>query len=411
MADNKGYLSMLEEQVKKNSEHSGNVPFIVSGGPFDFDICVLPGLTDVHVHLREPGFSYKETIGDGTRAAARGGFTAVCAMPNLNPVPDSVENMRTQLEIIERDAKVAVYPYAAISIGEQGKCLTDMEALASYAVAFSDDGKGVQDTGMMREAMHRAKALDKIIAAHCEDESLLDGGYIHKGEYARRNGHVGISSASEYKQVERDLELLRDTGCKYHVCHVSTAETVALIRAAKLDGLDVSCETAPHYLVFDDEMLKDEGRYKMNPPIRSARDRAALIEGVVDGTIGMIATDHAPHSAEEKSKGLKGSAMGVVGLECSFSAVYTHLVRSGVIDMAQLVKLMSTTPRERFGIKGGFEAGAWTAFNLDKKYEVKPEEFLTKGRATPFAGLELFGECIITRSGGKTVWSKSMTVR
>ena len=365
------------------------------------NICIFPTFCDVHVHFREPGFFYKETIKSGSLSAARGGYTDVCTMPNLNPVPDSVENIKEQLRIIENTAAIRVHPYAAITKGEMGNELVDFEKLAPYCIAFSDDGRGVQSEAMMRAAMLEAKKLNKIIAAHCEDNSLLEGGYIHKGEYAAAHGHRGISSESEWRQIERDLRLAKETGCKYHVCHISTAESVELIRKAKAEGVDVTCETGPHYLVLSDKDLEEDGRFKMNPPLRSERDRLALIEGIMDGTIDMIATDHAPHSLEEKSRGLEKSLMGVVGLETAFPVLYTYLVKEGIITLERLIALMSVNPRKRFGIK---ETDDICAFALDSEYEVIPDEFLTMGRSTPFAGRRVFGKNLITVCGGKTVW-------
>lgn len=365
------------------------------------NIYVFPAFCDVHVHFREPGFFYKETIKTGSLSAAKGGYTDVCTMPNLKPVPDSADNIKEQLQIIDKTAAIRVHPYAAITKGEMGKELVDFEALALYCIAFSDDGRGVQSEDMMRVAMLKAKALGKIIAAHCEDNSLLNGGYIHKGEYAAAHGHRGISSESEWRQIERDLRLAKEAGCKYHVCHISTAESVELIRKAKAEGVDVTCETGPHYLVLSDKDLEEDGRFKMNPPLRSERDRLALIEGIKDGTIDMIATDHAPHSSEEKSRGLEKSLMGVVGLETAFPVLYTYLVKEGIISLERLVELMSINPRKRFGIK---ETGDICVFALDSEYEVNPDEFLTMGRSTPFAGMRVFGKNLITVCGGKTVW-------
>jgi len=372
---------------------------------FSSEYAVFPGFCDVHVHFREPGFSYKETILSGSEAAARGGYTAVCTMPNLNPVPDSVEHIREQVGIIERDACIDVYPYGAITVGERGEVLSDLEGIAEYAIAFSDDGKGVQSEAMMREAMMRAKALDKMIVAHCEVNSELSpGGCIHDGEFAKKHGYVGINSASEWKQVERDLNLVREIGCRYNVCHISTAETVELIRKAKAEGLDVTCETGPHYLVMCDTDIKEEGRFKMNPPIRSARDREALVEGLRDGTIDMIATDHAPHSAEEKSKGLTGSAFGVVGLETAFAVLYTKLVKEGIITLEKLIEVMSVNPRKRFGLPCGEDFTVW---DLNKKFKVDPADFLSMGKATPFEGEELYGKCLLTYHNGKVVYKAS----
>ena len=370
---------------------------------------VFPGFVDVHVHLREPGFSYKETIRTGTLAAARGGFAHVCPMPNLNPVPDSREHLEEQLEIIRRDAVVHVHPYGAITRGEKGETLADLEAMAPDTAGFSDDGRGVQSPELMRSAMAEAKRLTKIIAAHCEDNSLLRGGYIHDGAYAREHGHRGICSESEWGQIARDLELAAETGVKYHVCHVSAKESVQVIREAKARGVDVTCEVGPHYLVYCDEDLQEDGRFKMNPPLRSREDRAALIQGVQDGTIDMIATDHAPHSAEEKGRGLEKSAMGVVGLETSFAACYTHLVRPGLISLEKLVDLMHGAPKRRFGFGTELAEGQpadLTVFDLDAKYTVDPETFQTMGRATPFAGCRLFGRCRMTMVGGEIVWQE-----
>ncbi len=368
---------------------------------------VFPGFVDVHVHLREPGFSYKETIATGTRAAARGGFTTVCPMPNLKPVPDSLSNLQPQLEAIARDGAVHVYPYGAITVGEKGEALADLEELAGHVVAFSDDGRGVQNPAMMRQAMLRAKALGKVIVAHCEDERLVGGGYIHDGAYAKAHGHRGNPSASEWKQVERDLELVAQTGCGYHVCHVSTKETVALIRQAKKDGLDVTCETTPHYLVFHDNMLQEDGRFKMNPPIRAEEDRQALLEGILDGTVDMIATDHAPHTPEEKAGGLEKSLNGIVGLETAFPVLYTELVRPGLLSLDQLVTLMHTNPARRFGIGSELEEGApadLTVFALDESYPIRAEDFLSMGKSSPFTGRSVFGRCLLTLSGGEIAW-------
>ena len=362
---------------------------------------IVPGLCDVHVHFREPGFSYKETIASGSAAAAHGGYTAVCTMPNLDPVPDSAEHLQVQLDAIKRGAAIKVLPYGAITVGEKGERLADMEAISDKVCAFSDDGKGVQNDEMMREAMTAAKRLGKIIAAHCEDNSLLFGGYIHDGEYARMHGHRGISSASEYKQIERDLRLAEETGCAYHVCHISTKESVELIRQAKARGVDVTCETAPHYLVLCDEDMQEDGRFKMNPPLRSREDKKALIKGIKDGTIDMIATDHAPHSAEEKGRGLEKSLMGVVGLETAFPVLYTELVMKNIITLERLVELMSFKPKERFGIDTNND---FAVFDISEAYKIDPENFLSMGRATPFAGREVFGRCLLTVHNGKAVY-------
>ena len=370
---------------------------------------LFPGFVDVHVHLREPGFSYKETIRTGTLAAAHGGFAHVAAMPNLDPVPDCAAALAVQRAIIEKDALVHVHPYGAISVGEKGERLADLDGLAPGVIAFSDDGRGVQSESLMREAMTRCHALGKILAAHCEDNSLLHGGYIHDGAYARAHGHRGICSESEWGPIARDLRLAEETGCAYHVCHVSTKESVALIRAAKRRGVDVTCETAPHYLTFTDEDLQEDGRFKMNPPLRAREDRDALIEGLLDGTIDMLVTDHAPHSREEKARGLEKSAMGVVGLETSFAASYTALVRPGILPLEKLVDLMHGAPMRRFGCGTELAEGQpadLTAFDLTKTYTVDPETFLTMGRATPFAGRALTGVCRLTMIGGSPVWKE-----
>ena len=370
---------------------------------------LFPGFVDVHVHLREPGFSYKETIRTGTLAAAHGGFAHVAAMPNLDPVPDCAAALAVQRAIIEKDALVHVHPYGAISVGEKGERLADLDGLAPGVIAFSDDGRGVQSESLMREAMMQCRRLGKILAAHCEDNSLLHGGYIHDGAYARAHGHRGICSESEWGPIARDLRLAEETGCAYHVCHVSTKESVALIRAAKRRGVDVTCETAPHYLTFTDEDLQEDGRFKMNPPLRAREDRDALIEGLLDGTIDMLVTDHAPHSREEKARGLEKSVMGVVGLETSFAASYTALVQTGILPLEKLVDLMHGAPMRRFGCGTELAEGQpadLTAFDLTKTYTVDPETFLTMGRATPFAGCALTGVCKLTMIGGEPVWKE-----
>lgn len=382
-----------------------------SGSIFDLSGQYLfPGFIDVHVHLREPGFFYKEGIKSGTDSAAKGGYIAVCPMPNLNPVPDCAENLAIQLDAIRQNACIQVIPYGAVTIGENGQELADYEEISSDVCGFSDDGRGVQSDEKMRQAMQKISKTGKILAAHCEDNSLLNGGYIHAGEYAARHGHKGICSESEWKQIERDLKLVEETGCKYHVCHISTKESVALIRQAKAKGLDVTCETAPHYLTMNDSMLQEDGRFKMNPPIRAEEDRQALLAGLLDGTIDMIATDHAPHSAEEKSRGLDGSMMGVVGLETAFPVLYTELVKNGILSLEQLIALMHTNPRERFGAGtplGEGEPASFTVYDLDEAYTIDPETFLTKGRATPFAGKEVFGRCVLTMYQGNIVWKKN----
>ena len=367
---------------------------------------IFPGFCDVHVHFREPGFSYKETIATGSRAAARGGYTAVCTMPNLNPVPDSVENLRVQRRLIEETACIHIYPYGAITVGEQGEALSDLEGMAPDVVGFSDDGRGVQSDDMMRQAMLRAKALGKPIVAHCEVNSLLRGGYIHDGDYAKAHGHRGICSESEWVQIARDLALVKETGCAYHVCHVSAKESVALIRKAKAEGLDVTCETGPHYLVMDDSDLQEDGRFKMNPPLRGKEDREALIQGILDGTIDMIATDHAPHSAEEKSRGLEKSAFGIVGIETAFPILYTCLVKPGILSLNKLLELLCVNPRRRFGLPLGTDYSIW---DLNAAYPIDPEDFLSKGRATPFAGWQVSGKCIATICDGKLVYAAPET--
>ena len=367
---------------------------------------IFPGFCDVHVHFREPGFSYKETIATGSRAAARGGYTAVCTMPNLNPVPDSVENLRVQRRLIEETACIHVYPYGAITVGEQGEVLSDLEGMAPDVVGFSDDGRGVQSDDMMRQAMLRAKALGKPIVAHCEVNSLLRGGYIHDGDYAKAHGHRGICSESEWGQIARDLQLVKETGCAYHVCHVSAKESVALIRKAKAEGLDVTCETGPHYLVMDDSDLQEDGRFKMNPPLRGKEDREALIHGILDGTIDMIATDHAPHSAEEKSRGLEKSVFGIVGIETAFPILYTCLVKPGILSLNKLLELLCVNPRRRFGLPLGTDYSIW---DLNAAYPIDPKDFLSKGRATPFAGWQVNGKCIATICDGKLVYAAPET--
>ena len=352
--------------------------------------CLFPGFADVHVHLREPGFSYKETIRAGTRAAARGGVTAVCTMPNLDPVPDTAEHLGVQTDIIRRDAAVRVYPYGAITLGERGEALSDMDALAPLVCAFSDDGRGVMDDGLMRAAMVKAKSLGKLVAAHCED--------------TRYGG-----AEREWRQIQRDLRLVSGTGCAYHACHVSCRESVALIRKAKAAGLDVSCETAPHYLVLNDGMLADDGRFKMSPPIRTEDDRQALLEGLADGTIDLVATDHAPHAAAEKSGGFQKSLNGVVGLETAFPVLYTELVKTGILRLEKLAALFSESPRRRFGLPES--PGDFTVFDLGSAYEIAPVQFLSLGRATPFEGMRVWGKCVLTAVGGNIVWQDDSTER
>ena len=362
---------------------------------------IFPGFCDVHVHFREPGFSYKETILTGSRAAAHGGYTAVCTMPNLKPVPDCAENLKVQTDIIKRDAVIKVYPYAAITRGQAGTELSDMAKMSDDAIAFSDDGKGIQTSALMRQAMLEAKRLGKMIVAHCEDNSLLCGGCIHDGVYAKEHGYKGICSESEWGPIKRDLALAKETGCPYHICHISCRESVELIRKAKSEGIDVTCETAPHYLTLDENDLKEDGKFKMNPPLRSKDDRAALIEGLKDGTIDMIATDHAPHSTEEKSKGLSGSAFGIVGIETAFPLLYTKLVMKNTISLDRLIELLTASHRKRFNIPLGNDFTIW---NLSKKFTVDPDDFLSKGKATPFEGEELYGKCVLTVADGKIAY-------
>ncbi len=376
-------------------------PVTVSSDSTDGEYFVFPGFCDVHVHFREPGFSYKETIKSGSAAAARGGYTAVCTMPNLKPVPDSVDSLKAQLDIIERDACIHVYPYGAITVNEAGESLSDMEGMAENVIAFSDDGRGVQVEEMMRQAMLKAKSLGKMIVAHCEVNELLRGGYIHDGDYAREHGHRGICSESEYAQIERDLRLVRETGVSYHVCHVSAKESVELIRRAKAEGLDVSCETAPHYLILDDSRLQEDGRFKMNPPLRGKSDREALIAGIRDGTIDMLATDHAPHSAEEKGRGLEKSLFGISGIEIAFPLLYTHLVKPGVLELDTVIKALTVNPKKRFGIKTDGDFSLW---DLSAKYTVDTDAFLSAGKSTPFEGAELYGKCLLTVCDGRVAY-------
>ncbi len=362
---------------------------------------VFPGFCDVHVHFREPGFSYIETIASGSAASARGGYTAVCTMPNLNPVPDSLEHLQQQLDLIDQDACIHVYPYGAITVGEKGESMADLAAMAPFVCGFSDDGRGVQSDDMMRAAMKKARELGKLIVAHCEDNSLLRGGYIHDGQYSKAHGHRGICSESEWGQIARDLKLVEEIGCAYHVCHISTKESVELIRQAKVRGVNVTCETGPHYLTLDDSCLQELGRFKMNPPLRSPEDRKALVEGILDGTIDMIATDHAPHSEEEKSKGLEKSAFGIVGIETALPVLYTCLVKPGILTMEKLLDLLVYNPRKRFGIPMGNDFTVW---DLDREFTVDPQAFLSKGKATPYEGHKLLGECVLTVCDGKPVY-------
>ena len=377
--------------------------FSVSPAGDKTEYAVFPGFCDVHVHFREPGFSYKETIASGSAAAAHGGYTAVCTMPNLSPVPDSVAHLKEELDLIASSARVNVLPYGAITVGQQGQELADLQGMAPFVVAFSDDGHGVQDAELMLRAMELAKSLGKIVTAHCEVNALLDGGYIHRGSYAAAHGHRGISSESEWSMIERDVSLAAKTGCAYHVCHISCKESVDIIRQAKASGIDVTCETAPHYLLLDETNLREDGCFKMNPPLRSVRDREALLEGICDGTIDMIATDHAPHSAEEKARGLEKSAFGIVGLETAFPLLYTYLVKPGTLSLERLVTLLAVAPRRRFGLP--FD-GDFTVWDLAKRGTVDPATFLSKGKSTPFQNVPICGECLLTVSNGQTVYQK-----
>ena len=382
----------------------GLVSFFCGGALGVFNsprFAVFPGFCDVHVHFREPGFSYKETIASGSRAAARGGYTDVCTMPNLNPVPDSPEHLRRQQELIDRDACIHVHPYGAITVGQKGEALSDLAGMAEHCIAFSDDGRGVQSDDLMRQAMLEAKRLGKMIVAHCEVNDLLRGGYIHDGEYAKLHGHKGICSESEWVQIARDLELVKEIGCAYHVCHISTKESVDIIRKAKAEGVNVTCETGPHYLILDDSCLREDGRFKMNPPLRSKEDREALVQGLLDGTIDMIATDHAPHSAEEKSKGLQKSAFGIVGIETAFPLLYTYLVKPGILSLERLVELLTVNPRKRFGMESH---GDFTVWDLDVSSKIDPTEFLSMGKSTPFTGWQVSGKCMATVCDGKIVY-------
>lgn len=365
------------------------------------DYIIFPGFCDVHVHLREPGFSYKETIETGTLAAAHGGYTTICPMPNLKPVPDDYEHLKQELDLIKEEAQIDVIPYGSCTVNEEGRQIAKLEEMADHVCAFSDDGKGIQEEAMMKQVMEKAKSLNKIVAAHCEVNELLHGGYIHDGVYAREHGHKGICSESEWKEIERDVRIAKETGCSYHVCHISTKESVEIIRQAKKEGIDVTCETAPHYLAMNENDLEESGDFKMNPPLRSIEDQKALLEGIKDGTIDMIATDHAPHSAEEKAKGLKDSAFGIVGLETAFPLLYTKLVKTGFITLEKLIELLNDNPRRRFGLQ---QEDSYCIWDLNAKYTIDPQDFLSKGKATPFKGMEVYGRCIKTVCNGKTVY-------
>ncbi len=401
----RAYRSGRLRSVNVDISNGRIVDLSPSGDVSPNSFLIVPGFADVHVHLREPGFFYKETMQSGTLSAARGGYTAVGAMPNLNPTPDSLDNLAVEEELIKNNAVVRVYPYGCITIGRKGETLCDFVAMKDRVIAFSDDGSGVQSESLMREAMEKIASVGGLLAAHCEDNSLIRGGCIHLGDYAKAHGHAGICSESEYKQIERDLRLVRETGCRYHVCHISAKESVDLIRRAKRDGLDVSCETAPHYLALCDDDLQEDGRFKMNPPIRGKRDMEALIEGLSDGTIDMIATDHAPHAEEEKSRGLKDSVMGVVGLECAFAVLYTRLVKTGILPLERLLYAMTDAPRARFGLPE--YPDDFSVFDLSSEYAINPSEFLSKGKSTPFEGDRVFGACVLTCVGGKAVYKNT----
>ena len=370
-------------------------------------LTVSGGFTDLHVHFREPGYSYKETIRTGSLAAARGGYTTVCTMPNLNPVPDSLRHLDLEQEIIDRDAVIQVLPYASITIGRKGEQLVDFSSLKGRCVAFSDDGSGVQSREMMLKAMEAAADNGCIIAAHCEDNSLIRGGYIHDGAWCHEHGHKGICSESEWGQIKRDLELARLTGCRYHVCHISTAESVDLIRRAKDRGVRVSCETAPHYLALCENDMMEDGRFKMNPPLRSSADRDALIAGLNDGTIDAIATDHAPHSPEEKSKGLEHSAMGISGLETAFPVLYTYLVMSGKVSLQRILEALTSSPRKAFGLPPVLEEGAAAdiaIIDTRTEFTIDSSRFLSLGHSTPFEGKKVHGKVLMTLKDGVAVW-------
>lgn len=385
-----------------------DISIIGGGDTVTFNNClILPGFCDVHVHFREPGFLYKEDISTGSNSAATGGYTDVCTMPNLNPVPDSVENLKLQLDAIEKQAVIRVHPFGALTVAEAGREAADLEGMAENVIGYSDDGRGVQSAEMMESLMIRAAALDKVISAHCEDNSLLNGGYIHDGEYSKAHGHRGICSESEWGPIARDIELVKKTGVKYHVCHISTKESVDIIRRAKAEGVNITCETGPHYLILDDSNLEENARFKMNPPLRDKSDREALVAGMLDGTIDMIATDHAPHSNEEKSRGLEKSAMGVVGLESAFAEMYTNFVKTGIITLEKLLELMVYNPRERFGIEGNM---GFTVWNVEKQTTINPENFKTKGRSTPFENDKVFGTCLMTVCDGKIVYRNNTEI-
>lgn len=367
------------------------------------NILICPSFVDVHVHFREPGYSYKETILSGSLSAAKGGYTCVCPMPNLKPCPDSFNNLKVELDLIKKANLINVVPYGTLTINQDGKVVSKMDELIDYVVAFSDDGKGVTDKDIMKECMLKAKTLNKVVVCHCEDKSLIKpNASIHDGEYAKEHSHIGISKESEYEEIRKDLILVRETKCKYHVCHISTKESVELIRKAKLEGLDVTCETAPHYLLLNDSMLQESGDFKMNPPIRSKEDQRALIKGLIDGTIDMIATDHAPHSVEEKNKGLDNSLFGVVGLETAFPLLYTYLVKNNIVSLDKLLDLMIYAPRKRFNLP--LEKDSFTIFDLNDEYKINPNEFLSKGRSTPFKGYKVFGKCLLTVYKSKIVY-------
>ena len=373
---------------------------------------ITPGLVDVHVHLREPGFTYKETIEAGTRSAARGGFTTVCAMPNLNPVPDTAEKLRQVYDIIRKDAVVKVLQYAPITENLRSEKLVDQEALVEEgAFAFTNDGVGVQTAGTMYLAMKEAAKNNKALVAHTEDESLLFGGVMHAGKKAEELGLPGILSVTESSQIARDLLLAEATGVHYHVCHVSTKESVRVIRDAKKTGIQVTAEVSPHHLILiDEDIPEDFGFWKMNPPLRGREDREALIEGLLDGTIDCIATDHAPHGLEEKSQSFMKSPFGIVGSETAFQLIYTHFVETGRFTLEQVINWLAVKPAEIFGLNAGtLTVGApadVAVFDITQTCTIDKEDFLSKGENTPFIGWKVKGETQMTFVNGKLVWQK-----
>ncbi len=394
-------LETIALEALSSDKIQDNVRDFISQKISNKSFTVLPGLVDVHVHLREPGFFYKGSIRSETAAAARGGYTTVCSMPNLNPVPDNLRNLAIQYAIIDRDKYINVRPFGSMTIGEKGQELSDMKTMSPFVAGFSDDGKGIQNEDIMRQAMEKARSLNKVISAHCEFDSLLNGGYINEGNYSKDHNHKGISNESEWCEIERDLLIAEETKAPYHVCHISAKESLELIRTGKEKGINVTCETAPHYLLMDDSMLEENGRFKMNPPLRNSSDREALLNGIIDGSIDMIATDHAPHSIEEKSRGLRDSLNGVVGLETAFPLLYTNLVKTGKITLQHLINLMSVNPSKRFDIA---QRDCVCIYDLNDSYTIDSNDFLSKGKATPFEGWKVYGRCIATICNGKLVY-------